>query len=36
MPLKDYVCPVDGCWRSFRTEEGAERHVERSHRGEDP
>jgi hypothetical protein len=29
MPLKDHVCPVDGCYRSFHTERGVEYHLER-------
>lgn len=29
MPLKDHVCPVEGCWRSFDTEEGVDYHMER-------
>lgn len=29
MPLKDYVCRTDGCYRSFDTPEGREYHEER-------
>lgn len=29
MPLKDYVCHADGCWRSFHTQRGRMYHEER-------